>query len=54
MNFKLHVWRQRDAQDKGRMVAYTVQGIGGDTSFLEMLDLLNEELTEKRRRANCF
>ena len=45
MNFKLHIWRQRDAQTKGQMVAYDMRGIGGEVSFLEMLDLLNEELT---------
>ncbi len=54
MNFKLHVWRQRDAQDKGRMVEYAVRGVGADVSFLEMLDLLNEELTEKGEEPIAF
>ena len=54
MNFKLHVWRQRDAQDKGRMVEYAVRGIGADVSFLEMLDILNEELTEKGEEPIAF
>ncbi len=47
MNLILHVWRQRNAQDRGRMVRYEVPGVNQDMSFLEMLDVLNERLIEK-------
>lgn len=47
MNFTLHVWRQKNAQDKGRMVTYDARDVSPDTSFLEMLDEINQELTEK-------
>jgi succinate dehydrogenase / fumarate reductase iron-sulfur subunit len=44
MNLTLHVWRQKNAQDKGRMVKYQAKNINPDMSFLEMLDVVNEEL----------
>ena len=44
MNLTLKVWRQKDAKDTGRFVEYKVSGISNETSFLEMLDILNEEL----------
>ena len=44
MNLTLRIWRQRSAGESGGMVAYEVRGIGPDMSFLEMLDVLNEEL----------
>lgn len=44
MNFKLRIWRQKNSQEKGGFVEYQVSGISTDTSFLEMLDILNEEL----------
>jgi succinate dehydrogenase / fumarate reductase iron-sulfur subunit len=40
----LHVWRQRDAKDKGRFVSYQANDVSPDMSFLEMLDVLNEGL----------
>jgi succinate dehydrogenase / fumarate reductase iron-sulfur subunit len=43
----LKVWRQRNAADTGRMVKYQMDGISPDMSFLEMMDLLNEQLTTK-------
>jgi len=45
MKFTLRVWRQRDAQDPGGFVRHEVSDISGDLSFLEMLDVLNEQLT---------
>jgi len=45
VNVTLRVWRQRNAADKGRMVTYHVEGISPDMSFLEVLDMLNEQLT---------
>jgi succinate dehydrogenase / fumarate reductase iron-sulfur subunit len=47
MKLTLHVWRQRNAQDRGRMVRYEVPGVNEHMSFLEMLDVLNERLIEK-------
>src|SRR6187455_1166346 len=44
MNFKLRVWRQRDAKARGKLIDYKVREISPDTSFLEMLDILNENL----------
>jgi succinate dehydrogenase / fumarate reductase iron-sulfur subunit len=47
MKVTLHVWRQPNAQTKGKMVKYESPQITGDMSFLEMLDVLNETLTMK-------
>ncbi len=47
MNLTLKVWRQKNAQTKGKMVEYKVKDISPDMSFLEMFDVLNEELLLK-------
>jgi succinate dehydrogenase / fumarate reductase iron-sulfur subunit len=47
MNLTLKVWRQKDARSTGRLVTYPVKEISPDMSFLEMLDVLNEELIHK-------
>jgi len=47
MKLLLKVWRQNGPQDKGKMVDYNVDGIEGDMSFLEMMDVLNSQLIEK-------
>ena len=44
MNLTLHVWRQKNASDSGAFVAYKAKNISPDMSFLEMLDVVNEEL----------
>src|SRR5260370_42619932 len=44
MNLTLKVWRQKDTQSCGKFVTYQGQGVTPDMSFLEMLDLLNENL----------
>lgn len=44
MDLLLKVWRQKDRQEEGSIVDYNVTGISGDSSFLEMLDVLNEQL----------
>jgi len=44
MNLTLKVWRQQDNKSAGNFVTYQVQGVTPDMSFLEMLDLLNENL----------
>jgi len=45
VNITVRVWRQRNRQAKGRMVSYRVENVSPDMSFLEMLDVLNEQLT---------
>jgi succinate dehydrogenase / fumarate reductase, iron-sulfur subunit len=47
MNFKLKIWRQKDAKSKGQLKTYEVKDISSGSSFLEMLDILNEELAKK-------
>jgi succinate dehydrogenase / fumarate reductase iron-sulfur subunit len=44
MNLTLKVWRQRSPTDRGRFVTYEAKHISPDMSFLEMLDVVNEEL----------
>src|ERR1700737_22893 len=47
MKLILHIWRQKNAGDKGGMVRYEAKDVNPDMSFLEMLDVLNEELIVK-------
>ncbi len=54
MNLTLHVWRQKNAQDKGRFVTYQAKSVSPDMSFLEMLDVVNEELTQKGEEPIAF
>jgi succinate dehydrogenase / fumarate reductase iron-sulfur subunit len=44
MNLKLKIWRQKGVDDKGKMVDYQVANISEHMSFLEMMDVLNEQL----------
>jgi succinate dehydrogenase / fumarate reductase, iron-sulfur subunit len=54
MNLTLHVWRQRNVAGKGRMVTYQAKGINPDMSFLEMLDVVNEDLINKGEEPIAF
>ena len=45
ISLTLKVWRQSGPKERGRMETYNVQDISTDMSFLEMLDVLNEQLT---------
>lgn len=47
MKLTLHVWRQKGSSDRGRFVQYDVNNASPDQSFLEMLDVVNEELIGK-------
>ena len=47
MNLKLKIWRQLNSSSKGKMVDYEVKGVSPDMSFLEMLDVLNDQLVTK-------
>jgi succinate dehydrogenase / fumarate reductase iron-sulfur subunit len=54
MRIVLHVWRQASAGDKGRMVRYEVPNVSEHMSFLEMLDVLNEDLIAKGEEPVAF
>ncbi|MEQ8581306.1 MAG: succinate dehydrogenase/fumarate reductase iron-sulfur subunit [Marinoscillum sp.] len=47
MDLKLKIWRQKNADDKGKIVNYDIKDVSPDMSFLEMLDVLNDELIGK-------
>ena len=47
MNLILKVWRQDGADDHGRFETHQVNGVSEDSSFLEMMDQLNEQLLEE-------
>ncbi len=47
MDLTLKAWRQKDAQDRGGFQTYKVSDITPDTSFLEMMDILNDQLENK-------
>ncbi len=54
MNLTLKVWRQKDENDKGRLETYPVTGISEHASFLEMLDVLNEQLINQGKEPVAF
>ncbi|RIA11013.1 succinate dehydrogenase / fumarate reductase iron-sulfur subunit [Flavobacteriaceae bacterium MAR_2010_72] len=47
MNLTLKIWRQKNKDDKGKLVDYKINEVSPDMSFLEMLDVLNEQLINK-------
>ena len=54
MKLFVSVWRQKSPRDAGRFVRYRVEGLNGDMSFLEMLDVLNERLIALGREPIAF
>lgn len=54
MNFTLKIWRQADAKAKGGFETYQVSDISEDTSFLEMLDILNNNLIHEGKDPVAF
>jgi succinate dehydrogenase / fumarate reductase iron-sulfur subunit len=54
MNLTLKIWRQKDASAKGRMVDYKVTEISEHMSFLEMMDVLNEQLVNAGEEPVAF
>ncbi len=54
MRLTLKVWRQKDPSDKGRFVTYEHHNVSEHMSFLEMLDVLNEELTLRGEEPIAF
>jgi succinate dehydrogenase / fumarate reductase iron-sulfur subunit len=54
MKLTLHVWRQKSRTSGGQLVAYPLDDLSPDTSFLEMLDVLNEQLVKKGEDPMAF
>ena len=54
MRIILHIWRQRNSGEQGRMVRYEVPNVNEHMSFLEMLDVLNESLIAKGEEPVAF
>jgi succinate dehydrogenase iron-sulfur subunit len=54
VRLNLKIWRQSDATASGRLVDYVADHVSPDMSFLEMLDVVNEELTKKGDDAIAF
>ena len=54
MNLTLKIWRQLDASDKGKMIDYKVTEISEHMSFLEMMDVLNEQLIASGKEPVAF
>ena len=54
MELKLKIWRQKNNTTKGEMVDYKLSGVEADMSFLEMLDLLNNQLIESGKEPVAF
>ncbi len=54
INLTLKVWRQKNAKAKGQFETYMVNGISTDSSFLEMMDILNEQLLNENKEPVAF
>jgi len=54
INITLKVWRQKGPKEKGGFESHRLENISGDTSFLEMLDILNEQLINEGKEPIVF
>ena len=54
MNLTLRVWRQPGPDQRGRLVSYRLVDVAPDASFLELLDLVNDELTRRGEEPVAF
>lgn len=54
MNLALKIWRQKNSTSPGRLVEYKIDGVSPDSSFLEMLDVLNEQLITRGEEPVAF
>ena len=54
LNLTLKVWRQNGNKEKGKMETYEVSNISPDSSFLEMMDILNEQLIDEGKEPVAF
>src|SRR5215813_3595135 len=54
MNLTLRIWRQRNATTPGQFVTYEARDVSHEMSFLEMLDVVNEDLTRRGEEPVAF
>ena len=54
ININLKIWRQKNAKSKGSMESYKLDNVSTASSFLEMLDQLNEQLVNERKEPIAF
>jgi len=54
MNLTLKVWKQKNKDERGRFETYTAKGISPDMSFLEMFDVVNEQLINEGKEPIAF
>jgi succinate dehydrogenase / fumarate reductase, iron-sulfur subunit len=54
MNLTLKIWRQTDADTRGKIVDYKINDVSPDMSFLDMLDMLNEQLNNNGEEPVAF
>jgi succinate dehydrogenase / fumarate reductase iron-sulfur subunit len=54
LNLTLHVWRQKSRRDAGAFEQYSAKNVSPDQSFLEMLDVVNEDLIAKGKEPIAF
>ena len=54
MDLTLKVWRQKNREDKGKLESYKVSNISENSSFLEMMDVLNEQLITEGKEPVAF
>lgn len=54
MNLTLKVWRQEDSKSKGKLEEYTLKDVSPDSSFLEMMDMLNDQLILEGKEPVAF
>ncbi|WP_103327992.1 succinate dehydrogenase/fumarate reductase iron-sulfur subunit [Bacteroidetes bacterium endosymbiont of Geopemphigus sp.] len=54
LSLKLKIWRQKNSQEPGRFEGYRVEDISPESSFLEMLDILNDQLIRQNKSSVAF
>ena len=54
MDLELKIWRQKNRSHKGKMETYTIKDVSKDSSFLEMLDILNDQLIREGKEPVAF
>ena len=54
LNLSLKIWRQKSNSDKGDFETYNVRGLNSHMSFLEMMDVLNEQLVNDDKEPVAF
>ena len=54
LNLKLKIWRQKNSKEKGQVETYKLDNVSTESSFLEMLDQLNEQLINEKKSPVAF